>query len=249
MKAMTDIRDAILSFGEDIDPIELFPTLLPEASDYVFSDPFAFVLAICLDRGTTADVIWTIPYYLREQLGHLDPKLISEMSEEELKSVYARLPKKPRYINAAPRTIAEIAHLVVTEFGGEATGIWTNKAAREVKATFREVYGVGPGIASMAVLLIERAFGEMFTELDRPQMDIKPDVQTMKVLFRLGVADTQDEYEAVQAARHLNPAFPGALDNALWLIGRKWCHTQDPNCEECPLNAVCPKIGVEGRSM
>lgn len=37
----------------------------------------------------------------------------------------------------------------------------------------------------MAVLLIERAFDIRFPDVDRSAMDIKPDVHTMRVLYRL----------------------------------------------------------------
>jgi len=46
--------------------------VVPEAAPIIFSDPFAFLLACSLDRGTKAEVVWTIPYDLTQALGGLD---------------------------------------------------------------------------------------------------------------------------------------------------------------------------------
>lgn len=55
------LTGAILQFGATIDPRALFPVLIAAAAELALSDPYAFALATCLDRGTKADIIWTIP--------------------------------------------------------------------------------------------------------------------------------------------------------------------------------------------
>jgi endonuclease III len=179
---------------------------------------------------------------MHQRLGHLDPNKIYRFSINELARLVDQLPKKPRYVDAAPRTIQGLTKIVVDRYRGNAAQIWTNKSAIEVRKTFLSVYGVGTGIANMAVLLIEKAFGIHFSELDHTRMDIKPDVNTMRVLYRMGVAAAIQEDEAISAARYLNPSYPGEIDSALWLIGRQWCTAQDPACHHCPMNEVCSKI-------
>ncbi len=246
---MNDIQkakvvDSLLSFGEKVDPAGLFPVLVPEAADIVRNDPYAFALAVSLDRGTKADIIWTIPFYLHQQLGHLDPYKIDLLSIEELAEVIDGLPKRPRYKTDAPRTIKELTHLIVSAYDGDASQIWQGKSAFEVKSVFQSIFGVGPGIANMSVLLIEKAYNMQFPDLDRRFMDIKPDVHTMRVLYRLGVAVEISETAAVAAARGLNPDYPGEIDGPLWTIGREWCHAQHPTCNRCPVTGVCSKVGI-----
>jgi len=246
---MEDIQKAnvvelLLSFGEKSDPANLFPVLIPEAADIVKTNPYAFALAVCLDRGTKADIIWTIPYYLFQELGHLDPFNIDQLSLEELAGIIDRLPKRPRYRTDAPRTIKELTHLVVTAYGGDASLIWQGKRAFEVKSVFQSIFGVGPGIANMSVLLIEKAYDMQFPDLDRRFMDIKPDVHTMRVLYRLGAADDISDHAAIAAARKLSSDFPGAIDGPLWTIGREWCYAQRPACNQCPMTGVCSKVGI-----
>jgi endonuclease III len=236
-----EVAERLLEVAAQMDPRELYSTLVPGATDFALANPYAFCLATCLDRGMKSEVIWAIPYWLCGLLGHLDPHRIAQMSAVEIAELVSRLPRKPRYVNDTPRTVLELTNLVVKQYGGDAALIWRDRTAEDVKRTFRTIYGVGPGIASMAVLLIERAYQVVFSDLDHTRMDIKPDVHTMRVLYRVGAASVAGESEAIAAARSLNPPFPGKLDGALWKIGREWCAAVAPRCTGCPLGSVCPK--------
>ena len=233
--------------AREIDMSELFPARHPEAGRLIAEDPYAFAMAVCLDRQTKADIIWTIPYDLREWLGHLDPFRIDELSEAELGEIIRGLKNKPRFYNDAPRTVKELTHLVVHAHGGDAARIWAEKSAAEVKAAFKGIYGVGQQIANLAVLLLEQRSGIRFSDLDHRQMDIKADTHTRRVLYRMGAALDEDEDTAIDAARRLHPEFPGELDPPLWIIGRIWCHASRPVCDDCPVVSVCAYAGGSAR--
>jgi len=242
MKPDQTITQALLGFGEQIDPRLYFPALEHAALELVLHDPYAFALAACLDRGTKSEIIWNLPYDIQQSLGHLDPHLIHQLSLDELAALLNRLPRRPRYMHDAPRTIQELTRLVVEDCDGNAALLWKGKRAQTVQRTFESLHGVGPGIASMTVLLIEKAFDVHFP--DRWSMDIKPDVHTMRVLHRLGLIQEAAEGSAVRAARALNPKFPGGLDGPLWVIGKTWCHAALPRCRDCPMETLCPKVNV-----
>jgi endonuclease III len=93
----------------------------------------------------------------------------------------------------------------------------------------------------MTVLLIESAFSIYFDDLDHRQIDIKPDVHTIRVLYRLGASEAMTDQAAVIAARKLNPEYPGALDLSLWNIGRTWCRPITPLCSVCEIGPFCEK--------
>ncbi len=237
------ITNALIDFGRTLPADKLIP-IEPEAARFVVSNPFAFALASCLDRGAKAEIIWTIPFDFFTVVGHLDPRRLRDMSLPVLADLVASLPRKPRYTNDAPKTIHDLATIVCDEFDGDAAKIWQGRTASEVRRTFLRVHGVGEGIASMAVLLIEKAFDIRFPDAGRPSMDIKPDVHTVRVLYRLGASDALLAASAIAAARKLNPSFPGAIDAPLWILGREYCHQTRPNCPVCPMNLACPKVGV-----
>jgi len=107
------INQKLLELTQLADPSALLPALSPEASELVVNDPYAFCVAACLDRGAKSEMICTIPYWMKERLGHLDPFKISQMTLDELSALVSSLPKKPRYIHDAPKTIRDITKIVV----------------------------------------------------------------------------------------------------------------------------------------
>lgn len=241
-KADKDPRiEKLLEFGKTVDAQELVPVLEEEAAELIKKDPFAFALAGVLDRGTKAEIIWTIPYYIKKQLGDLDPYFFANASLEELERIIQILPVKPRYVTDAPRTLRGLSRIVVTECDGQTQRLWENRSSSAVKATFERIYGVGPGIASMIILLLERWFGVHFDDVDHRNMDVKPDVHIIRVFHRLGFIDESDSRSVLEAARRLNPNYPGELDSPAWVIGRTWCTASIPKCKRCPVNEVCPK--------
>jgi endonuclease III len=235
---------ALLEHGERIPRAELFPVLVPEAAELIAADPYAFLIATCLDRGTRAEVVWTIPYDLKRRLGHLNPRRVATLSTETLAGLLQDLPREPRYINDAPRTVQELTAMICQRFDGKAARLWEGRKASDVRADLRRIHGVGPGIASMAVQLIEKVFGVRFADNERPTFDIKPDTHTMRVLYRLGVAESIDPAAAIEASRRLLPSCPGELDATLWHVGRTWCLANNPTCDTCPMAEVCPKVGL-----
>lgn len=242
---MSGLLAKLLQIGQSLDRSNFFPTLVPGATAFALSDPFAFLLACCLDRGTKTELIWTVPFDLRNRLGHLDSAKLASMPVSEIRELVADLPRKPRYVHATPRTISELAQLVVRRGGGDARRLWQGSSAAMFKAAVRTVHGVGPQLANMTPLLVEMAFGVRFP--DRPTIDIKADVHTMRVLYRLGLASAPDASSAVAAARQLNPSFPGEVDAPLWTIGRRWCSPSSPSCSACPVAPWCARVGVERR--
>jgi endonuclease III len=216
------------------------PALVPDASRLISENSFAFLLGAALDRGMPAEVAWTIPYWLRQELGHLDPRRLADMTEAELLTVLSRLPRRPRYIRDAPRTILEIARLVKSL--GDAEMVWQGRSADEVKRQLKAIHGVGEGIASMIVVLLETYRGVRFP--DPARMNVKADVHVQRVLYRLGASRGRSDTDAISAAAALNPEYPGALDQALWTIGQRWCHESAPDCLKCPMADLCMRVGL-----
>lgn len=225
-----------------IDSKDLVPSLEKEASILIKDDPFAFILVAVLDRGTKAEIIWTIPYYITRLKGSLEPSYFANASLNELAQIVQNLPVRPRYTNDAPRTMQELSRIIVNEFGGDASKLWENRSSKAVEATVRRVYGVGPGIASMITLLLERWFEVKFNDVDHRGMDVKPDVHVIRVFKRLGFITESNSQAALMAARRLNPDYPGALDPPTWMIGRNYCNANSPKCSRCPMDSCCPKL-------
>jgi endonuclease III len=162
------------------------------------------------------------------------------MTLPEIERVFSQLPAKPRWMQDAPRTVLGVAQLVNKL--GNAELLWQGRTAQEVQERLRTIHGIGPGIASMIVILLDAYRGVNFP--DRERINIKPDVQAQRVLYRLGDATERSEKAAMLAATALNPAYPGALDQALWTTGNQWCYESAPDCANCPMRDLCLRVGL-----
>ena len=215
-----------------------------EIGDEVYTNPFAFLIGAAFDRGMDWKQAWEIPYQIK-LLGKLDPSILASMTEEELSLLLESLPRKPRYgTERGAKTLKDAASLVHDQFGGDAAAIWQDASPIEVKKRLRIIYDVGPQIASMVVLILHDSW-EMFRG-QKHEIDIKADVHVKRVFQRTGLTHSEAEEEVVSAARRLNPKFPGELDWPAWKIGKDWCFPTKPQCNACPLTAVCGKHIKQG---
>lgn len=150
-------------------------------------------------------------------------------------------PALHRYKYMANR-LSLASKLIIEKYGGDASRIWKEPmSAKELENRFREFKQIGQKKASMAVNILVRDFGIQISG-DKSGIDISNDRQVRRAFLRTGLIKEESEKSLVNAARELNPEYPGELDYPTWVIGMRWCKPENPNCGECPLNEVCPKI-------
>lgn len=238
------IIDALLAFGRSQarpSPEAKFePTPDAEANALIATNPVAFLLAVIADQGIPAERAWYLPYQLQRRLGHLDPVRLANEPEAVRKAVIGP-PALHRFIDKYPQWVVAAAKRVVDRYDGDAGRIWNgNLTARQVYERLDEFKGIGQKKAAMAVEILERDLGVSISGMDRS--DVAYDVHVRRVFLRSGLAQHDDLDHIVLVARELHPERPGELDMPTWLIGRQWCHAGTPDCAECPLTLVCPKI-------
>ena len=211
-----------------------------EVGDLVYTNPFAFLVGAAFDRGMPWEKALEIPYWIHRE-GQLEPSSLATMEQSELQRLLEGLTVKPRWgcVRGA-RTLSDAAKLVMRfDAGGDAGAIWDGVPPKEVQKRLESIYGVGPGIAHMTIRILRDDWGKFRGQ--ESQIDVKPDVHVRRVFKRTGLTQSEDGGSAVEAARELNPGFPGELDWPAWDIGIQWCRPTDPRCSACPLAVVCPK--------
>ena len=78
---------------------------------------------------------------------------------------------------------------------------------------------------------------------------ITVDTHVGRLSRRLGLTRHTDPVKVELALMDLIPkAEWTAFSHRLILHGRAVCHARNPRCEVCPLNSLCPKVGVKGPS-
>jgi endonuclease III len=177
-------------------------------------------------------------------MGHLDPFRISGMNIEQFKRYFTTPSKLHRFWPTMARRIHNASNLIVTKYRGSAANIWSDEPdARILFDRLCEFDGVGQKKASMAVNILSRDLGVKIG--DKSGIDGSYDIMVRRVFLRTGLAKSDSLKEIVEAARELNPSYPGELDYPAWIIGRTWCLPQRPKCSECEIFSTCLKIKVE----
>ena len=214
----------------------------PQANDLVISDGNAFLFAVIFDQGVGAERVWAMPYELKKRLGHLNPEKISAMPIEELTKIFGAEKKIHRFWPTMALRTRNASKLLCEKWDGNAQNMWADKPnAKDLFYRFIEFDGIAQKKASMAVNILFRDFG--IEIVDKSGIDVSYDIMVQRVFQRTGLVKDVSQKNIINAARTLNPKYPGELDNPTWLIGRRWC-TPLPNCDECYLYEFCPKYDI-----
>ena len=133
-----------------------------------------------------------------------------------------RFPKK------MSRNFLEAIELIVTQYGGDASAIWSDvPSSATVVYRSLQFRGVGQKIGTMAANILARQFKVRFA--DHYSIDISADVHVKRVFKRLElVGDDATPEQVAYRARALHPEFPGLLDYPCFEIGRSWCRPRTP---------------------
>lgn len=216
----------------------------PDANRLVIEDPFAFLLAVICDQGVPAERAWRVPHDLRRRLGHLDAARMAA-DGVAVQRAFTEPPVLHRFPNMIAPWIVSASRRVTQHYAGDAGRIWSGApTARELQQRLDEFLGIGQKKSAMAVEILERELRIPIARL--AGSDVAFDVHLRRTMLRTGLAERDEVGHMVEAARRHHPERPGALDNPLWEIGRRWCHARTPGCASCAISNACPKFVSRG---
>ena len=212
-----------------------------KANEFLLKHPNAFLFGVIFDQGILAEKAWSAPYILKQRLGHFDLKKMVLASSKKIREKVTQKPALHRY-HYLGDWIYEAAKKILEEYKGNASNIWEgNLSAKEVRRRFLEFKGIGPKKANMAVRILKKTFKVKFGGMCT--IDVPYDIHVRRVFLRTGFVERDSIKTITEAARRLYPKEPSRLD-AVWHIGKNFCHPRNPECRKCSLDKVCPKIGV-----
>ena len=212
----------------------------------------SFLVGVLFDQQVNADQAWDAAEWITESMGDEKTpfwKAVETIDKERLIG-FMRYGWAGYAFHRHPRKMASFlkgcAEIINTKYGGDPRKIWNNtKSINEVRDRLEDLPGIGLALSRMAVLILVRNYGMFGGRPALKCLDVKPDDQLKRVFRRAGLVSKNPQFDDyLQAARKLAPEFPAVLDAPAWDIGREYCHPQKPNCDGCPLNGCCPKIGI-----
>lgn len=134
----------------------------PAADDLLSRDPFALLAGMLLDQQFPMERAFAGPYLLASRLGWdtLDPARLVNVPQEELLAAAAGPPAVHRYPKAMAGRIVELARVVLTEYDGDAAGVWApGRSGMEVYTALRALPGFGEQKARIFLALLGKQLG------------------------------------------------------------------------------------------
>ncbi len=200
-----------------------FKIELPEEGD-----PFLTLVRTVLSQNTNRRN--TSKAYNSLKKKYETPSDFAEADLEELK----KLIKPAGLYNSKSKTLKELGQIILKKFDGELGKIF-NKGSEKAREEFLGLPGVGPKTAD-CVLLFAGGF------------DVLPvDTHVDRTARRLGLASLDNSLEEVK--KEVERVFPddrlGKTHILLIELGREYCKARKPDCEGCPVEKFCPKVGVD----
>jgi len=189
--------------------------------------PFEVIVGAILTQNTAwSNVERAIANLRRERL--LTPAALERVARPRLE----RLIRSSGYFRQKARKLKEFVRFLRREFGGSLARMFRTPTA-ELRDRLLAVHGIGRETAD-SILLYAGGHGVFVV-----------DAYTHRILARHGLAHEKAGYEEVralfEASLPADPAVFNELHGLIVHVGKNWCRTREPRCQECPLEPFLPR--------
>ncbi len=128
-----------------------------EADQLLTDNPFALVMGMLLDQQYPMEHAFRGPVKLRERFGSLDPAAIAQADPEAFADLCAEPPAVHRYARSMAGRIQALAQLVLEEYDGDVTQLWTEAASgADLLKRVKALPGFGEQKAKILVALLAK---------------------------------------------------------------------------------------------
>ncbi|MFB7890475.1 HhH-GPD-type base excision DNA repair protein [Cellulosimicrobium cellulans] len=145
---------------------DLWITGDPESDALLSDDAFALLVGMLLDQQYPMEHAFAGPRKIRDRLGSIDPRAVAEADPDAFVTLATTPPAIHRYGRSMAARVQDLARVVVDEYDGDATRIWTAPGAdgaptgAEVLARLRALPGYGDQKARIFLALLGKQRGE-----------------------------------------------------------------------------------------
>ena len=168
-----------------------------EADRLLAEEPLALLIGFVLDQQVPLQKAFSGPLELKRRLGSLDAAEIGAMDPAALEEVFRQKPALHRFPANMARRTQDLCQVVVEEYGGDASRVWTEAAdGADLDRRLRSL----PGFGDMKVRSLAAVLGK--------RLGVQPPgwEQVAANHFCLGDVDSPERLAEYQAAKRAHKA-------------------------------------------
>jgi uncharacterized HhH-GPD family protein len=137
-------------------PDALWFTDDPKACKLLAKEPFALLVGFAIDQQVPVQKAFAGPYVLKERAGTLDPKKLAKL---DLVPLFTEKPAIHRFPGAMAERVRELAAVVVEEYGGDASRVWSEATD---SADLKKRIGALPGFGEMKIKALSGVLAKQY---------------------------------------------------------------------------------------
>jgi uncharacterized HhH-GPD family protein len=137
-------------------PDALYFTDDDEANALLARDPMALLIGFALDQQVPVQKAFSGPKVIVDRVGTLDPR---RLAERDLEDAFRERPAIHRFPGAMAQRVRELAQVVVDDYGGDASRVWSEAADGD---DLRRRIGSLPGFGEMKVKALGSVLAKRF---------------------------------------------------------------------------------------
>jgi len=133
----------------------------PAADALLESNPFALLIGMMLDQQYPMEHAFAGPKKIADRIGGVDPFEIADYDPEEFAALCSKTPAIHRFPGSMAKRIQTLAQIVVDQYGGEASALWTagDPDGAEVLRRLKGLPGFGEQKAKIFLALLGKQYG------------------------------------------------------------------------------------------
>jgi uncharacterized HhH-GPD family protein len=133
----------------------------PAADALLESNPFALLVGMLLDQQYPMEAAFAGPKKIADRIGGVDAREIADYNPEEFAALCSKTPAIHRFPGSMAKRVQALAQIVVDQYGGEASALWTvgDPDGAEVLRRIKALPGFGEQKAKIFVALLGKQYG------------------------------------------------------------------------------------------
>ncbi len=191
-------------------------------------DPFESLILTILSQNTNdknRDNAWI---RLKEKF-QIKPEILAEANLSDIEEAI----KVAGLQNIKSKRIKEVSRLILEQYNGDMDLI-LKKPLKTARKLLLDIKGVGYKTADILLLFYSN------------YLTLPIDTHITRLSKRMGFAAPNDQYENIRKSleAHIPKTLEDYINSHLLIIelGRSYCKAIKPNCKECPISTICPKL-------